>query len=183
METVVLTGPKHVGKSQTGAALAELLRVPFIDLDSRIESRTGKSPRTLYREGPDVFRNAETEALRSLIETIDAEKYGKRSIREVVAAGGGIVDNEAASALLQQEGILVVSIEVPVETAWERIRAEAERTGELPAFLNTENPQETHAALHRRRAAAARKLAGFTVSGAGTPQAIAWEIARAINKR
>ncbi|MDR2483554.1 MAG: shikimate kinase [Treponema sp.] len=167
METAVLIGPKHTGKTSVGRALAGLLDVPFIDLDEAVTARTGKTPRALYREGPEVFRAAETEALRSLLE----ETAGRR----VIAAGGGTADNAAASALLvNTAGVRLLYIEVSEETAWERIQLAAGRTGELPPFLNTANPRETHRALYTRRAAACRALAHITAAGENAaPEAIA----------
>ncbi|MDR0997648.1 MAG: hypothetical protein LBL70_01155, partial [Treponema sp.] len=69
MEIILLTGPKHSGKTSAGRALVRLLAektdpaASFIDLDELVEDRTGKSPRALYREGPEIFRKAEADAL------------------------------------------------------------------------------------------------------------------------
>jgi shikimate kinase len=79
---------------------------------------------------------------------------------------------------------VTVYLEVTADTAWERIRAAAEETGELPPFLNTENPQETHAALHARRGAAYREFASVTISAEGkTSKDIGREIAALIRNR
>jgi shikimate kinase len=164
---IILVGPKHSGKTSAGAALAARCSGRFIDLDELVEQRSGKSPRTLYAEGPEVFREAEAGALASLLE---AESGGRR----VIAAGGGVIDNPAALALIAAgKTLLPVYLNVSAETAWERIRG----AGELPPFLKTEHPMETHRALHRRRAAAYRKLARFTIEAEGkSPRQIALEI-------
>jgi shikimate kinase len=192
METVLLVGPKHSGKTSAGRALARLWAekdVPvlsFIDLDELVEDRTGKKPRALYREGPEIFRQAEAEALRSLF---DGEDQGRsrpglsgapdsdrgRAIR-IVATGGGLADNGAAmdllrDPLLKKSGrLLTVYLEVSAETAWERIEAAAEKTGELPPFLKTENPRETHRQLHRRREAIYREIADLSLKAGKTPE-------------
>jgi shikimate kinase len=156
---ILLTGPKHSGKTSTGKALAEILNAAFIDLDDRIKDRTGKSPRELYREGPECFRAAETGALESLF-------TGTAAGPLVAAAGGGLIDNASAMALLgsaEQTGTLIVYLEVSAETAWERIQRTAESTGELPPFLDTANPRETHTALHARRAQAYRARAAIII--------------------
>jgi shikimate kinase len=57
-----------------------------------------------------------------------------------------------------------------VESAWARIKAAADESGELPPFLNTDDPQKTHRQLHERRAKLYRELAGFTVSAGNTPE-------------
>jgi shikimate kinase len=176
METILLCGPKHAGKTSAGRALAALLSGAFIDLDECIEARTGKSPRVLYREGPGVFRQAEAEALDALLAPRDTA--GDRGPR-IIAAGGGLIDNPEALALLEKYGTAVTAcIEVSAETAWARISRNAEKDG-LPPFLNTENPRETHRALHERRAAAYRAWARVAVRGEGkSPEEIAGDVLR-----
>jgi shikimate kinase len=95
----------------------------------------------------------------------------------VLAAGGGIIDNEDALAILKGPRFRMVYLAVSAETAWERIRGEQERTGELPPFLNTADPLKTHRQLHERRAAAYGTLAELTIQGEGkSPEDIAGEI-------
>jgi shikimate kinase len=172
MKTVFLTGPKHAGKTSAGRALADLVSGVFTDLDEYIQQQTGKSPRTLYTEGPGVFRKAEAEALEDLLNK-EESRAGKPRI---IAAGGGIIDNPEALALCEKAGAASVYLEVSAGTAWERIRRAAEKDG-LPPFLNTANPRETHRALHERRAAAYQAWARFTVNGEKkSPQDIAGEI-------
>jgi shikimate kinase len=170
METVLLCGPKHSGKTSAGRALAALVSGVFIDLDEYLEKQTGKSPRTLYQEGPGVFRTAEAEALRRLL---GAREGGDKRTR-IIAAGGGLIDNPAALAL--PEKVITAYIDVSAETAGERIFRGAKKNG-LPPFLNTANPRETHRVLHERRAAAYRAWARLTVNGEGkSPEEIAGEI-------
>jgi shikimate kinase len=177
IRNIILLGPKHAGKTTIGRELAKLLGSSFIDLDELIEVRTGKSPRALYKESPETFRAAEIEALESLLfcplagdntaGRDDAPVRG-RGIPAVIAAGGGIIDNSRARDLLfTAGGLLLVSLEVSAETAWERVSAAAEQSGELPPFLNTENPRETHRLLHERRTAAYREIARIRVSEEG----------------
>jgi shikimate kinase len=168
---IIITGPKHSGKTSAGRALADFLKAPFIDLDELIENQTGKSPRVLYKEGVPVFRDAEAAALESLLtegETLSGTADGSPRIR-VIAAGGGLIDNPAALAVLEHSGpaAITVCLAVPTETAWERISAAARESGELPPFLNTVNPRETHAILHQRRERAYREWAAITVQAGG----------------
>lgn len=213
---IVLVGPKHSGKTSVGLVLAALLAGEFIDLDALIETQRGKSPRLLYIEGPDIFREAETQALESLIppesrqcrriapdgfrrapagmprgtvpkdmpeETFSAPEpgifpgKGKPPIR-IIAAGGGIIDNPKAMALLKGPGgPLLIYPEVSAETAWDRICLSV-RTGKgLPPFLDTDTPRDTHRRLHDRRAAAYKACAHLTIAaGEKTPEAIGREI-------
>ncbi|MDR0878896.1 MAG: shikimate kinase [Treponema sp.] len=182
MRTIFLIGPKHSGKTSAGKALAGHRCGSFIDLDEMIETRTGKSPRTLYKEGPEIFKKAETEALTALLHS---ENVNNAML--IVAGGGGLIDNSEALALLGAAGgkrssaegkFFLVYLEVSAETAWKRIKEAAEKSGELPPFLNTGNPEETHRALHERRAAAYKALADIVINAENKrPSEIAGEIA------
>jgi phosphatidylglycerol:prolipoprotein diacylglycerol transferase len=169
---VVLLGPKHSGKTSAGKVLADMLAVPFYDLDTLVEEKTGKSPRILYGQGKDVFCSAEYDALNAFLE---AGKTGGKTLSgfpAVLATGGGIIDNRKAAALLSGK-YTKIYLETAAETAWERIAA-----GPLPAFLPSENPKEAHRPLHERRAKAYKTFADITVpAGNKTPEKIAVEIA------
>jgi shikimate kinase len=163
---VFITGPKHSGKTSAGKILAALCSCDFFDLDDIITNQTGKSPRELYRESPDAFQKAESFAL--------AGFAGSQSGKRVIATGGGIIDNQEAIALLNKSGALIAYLSVSADSAWERIA----RSGELPPFLQTDNPRETHRALHERRAAAYRLMAKIVIQADGkTPEEIADEVA------
>ncbi len=183
-QVVTLVGPKHTGKTYAGKALARLIGGRFVDLDEFIEKRTGKTPRTLFEEGVEVFRDAEARAAEALAE-------GDAPAREapedhpgavlVVAAGGGLVDNPRALEALRRIGRLV-SLRVAAETAWERVAAAAERTGSLPPFLRGDDPQGTHRALHERRTAAYGRIADVEINAEGmNPIDLAEEIARSLS--
>ncbi|MDR1863116.1 MAG: shikimate kinase [Treponema sp.] len=168
VQIVLLTGPKHSGKTTAGRALAGPWGGRFIDLDDGVEKRTGKTPRTLFREGPEVFRAAEAEALAEVLESRE---------RIVAAAGGGLADNGGAMELLKKaRNLFIVCLDVPAETAWNRI-LETAAGGGLPPFLQSGNPRETHRRLHERRARVYRAIAHRVVSAGGkSPGAIAGEI-------
>jgi shikimate kinase len=183
---IFITGPKHSGKTAAGVSLAELLGAEFVDLDELVERQTGKSPRSLFKEGPELFRQAETRALASLMPASPPGTAGPGqggAPARVVATGGGLVDNAGALKLLLRpefsgKDTAIVCLEVSADTAWERIRGAARVRGEWPAFLNVENPRETNVAFHERRSAAYREIASLTVNGEGkSPEAIAREIA------
>jgi shikimate kinase len=183
---ILITGPKHAGKTASGAFLAGLLGAEFVDLDELVERQTGRSPRSLFKEGPEVFRQAEAQALAGILSLTLRGTAGRGQdggAAWVVAAGGGLADNAGALELLRQPGfsgddMAIVCLEVAADTAWERIRRTAQETGEWPAFLNGENPRETNAALHARRSDAYRKLATLTVNGEGkSPETLGREIA------
>ncbi|MDR1836042.1 MAG: shikimate kinase [Treponema sp.] len=180
MEDIILTGPKHSGKTSTGKALALICSCDFIDLDELILQRTGKSPRQLYNESPAIFQKAEAETIATLFKTgfvgwNSDGSYGETEGRRVIATGGGIIDNAEATAALKKPGAVTVCLDISAESAWDRI-ANAPG-GELPPFLRTENPRETHRVLHERRAAAYLQFADVVIDAEGkTPEEIAKEI-------
>ncbi|MDR2964426.1 MAG: shikimate kinase [Treponema sp.] len=174
MDKIILTGPKHCGKSTAGELLASIISGSFIDLDTEITQKTGKTPRELYKENPAVFQKAEAEALTSLA-GVDCDR------KRIIATGGGIIDNPDAVthlSLLKNSGVKIVYLNISAAAAWERITAGSK---ELPPFLQTNTPQETHHALHERRATAYLKFADIVIDVEGkTPSAIASEIASVI---
>jgi shikimate kinase len=184
-KTVLIVGPKHSGKSQCACALGKLLGWEVIDLDELVEKQTGKCPRALYKEEPAIFMKAETEALASLVKPAEWENPSQpERANLVIAAGGGLIDNHKALALLPKPSvppasreIILVCLDVSPETAWQRI-LDTGAGGELPPFLNTENPRETHLAIHERRAFAYKSIANITVSAENkSPEEAAMEIA------
>lgn len=166
MNDIILTGPKHSGKTSAGRILASLCSCVFIDLDELITQKTGKSPRQLYIEGASVFQMAEAQAITDCISASGQE-------RRVIAAGGGIIDNQDAIDIIKKAGSTTVFLRISAETAWQRISGK----GELPPFLQTDNPQETHRVLHERRAAAYLQFTNIVIEAEEkTSEEIAKEI-------
>lgn len=84
---VFLVGLRCTGKSETGARVARLLSLPFVDIDREVEDATGRSPDEMIRVGDEAaFREAEGEALRRVAFSRAAS---------VVATGGGAALHEA----------------------------------------------------------------------------------------
>ena len=171
-QSILITGPKHSGKSLSARALGKIMGCDSVDLDEVIEKQTGKTPRALFIEGPEIFKKAEALALASLIQGRQRQRF------RIISAGGGLIDNSEALALLSmRREIIVAYLDVSAETAWQRI-ARSAAGGELPPFLNTPKPKETHLALHERRAGAYKALALITISAEDkSPEEIAQEIA------
>ena len=169
MESIILTGPKFSGKTSTGRVLALLCSCEFIDLDDMILQKTGKTPRELYAEDPEKFRDAEANELTGIIES-------GRIIpgRRVIGTGGGIIENPKAIAMLENVGGTIVYLNISADSAWNRIS----KDGDLPPFLKTANPRETHRNIHNRRSVAYPKLAKLIIETEGkNPNMIAQEIA------
>ena len=175
---IIVMGPKHSGKSQCVRALGKIAGLETADLDELIESRTGKSVRALFLEAPHLFRKAEADALEALLEQFKPLCQSKqKQTCLVIAAGGGIVDNTEALALIRTlKEASFVYLHVSAETAWQRIVNAAKASG-LPPFLNTENPKETHTTLHERRAGQYKAIAHLAINAENkSPEEIADEI-------
>ena len=120
---VALCGIKHCGKSCLGNALAHTLGVPFFDTDALLEADAGKPVRALYREvGETRFRELEAETVRKFIASAPSPA--------VVALGGGVVSNPFLAPNDLHALGLIVWMDVPVPTAFERMAREG-----LPPFL------------------------------------------------
>lgn len=169
MKKIILLGPKHCGKTSVARALGE-----YIDLDEEITRLTGKTPRQLYNEGVAIFQKAEADSLRQIATCYPQRSFQRLLPATCLAAGGGIIDNPEAVEILKKIDAVKIYLDISAETAWQRISA----SGELPPFLKTENPKETHRALHEKRAACYKLLADTVIQADGkSPQQIAEEIA------
>ena len=120
---IALCGIKHCGKTRLGVALAKTLGVPFFDTDALMEADAGKTVRALYRElGEEHFRELEAETVRRF--------HASAPQKAVVALGGGVVSNPALSPDDLHALGLIVWLDVPVPTAFERMAREG-----FPPFL------------------------------------------------
>lgn len=105
---VVVVGMPASGKSTVGQEVAELLGVPFCDVDQLIEERTGKLIREIFSDdGEEAFRAIEREVS---FEAINGDG--------VVSLGGGAVTSDAIRTALAS--VPVAWLEVSVATATRR---------------------------------------------------------------
>jgi shikimate kinase/3-dehydroquinate synthase len=100
---LVLVGFMGAGKTTIGAEVAGRLGRVFVDTDEVLDVHV------LEHDEP-AFRAAEAKAVRSALASPPA----------VIAVGGGAVETPEVQALLREE--LVVLLDVDVETAWTRTR-------------------------------------------------------------
>ncbi len=137
---IILLGIKHCGKSTLGRMLASQFRCPFFDTDDIITEMTGRTPREIYQEeGEQAFMEAEARACEHLehnLASLDEDEH-------IIAAGGGICNNQQALDSLQRLGFFLF-LEVPEEVAAQRILNEIEwedgTMKNLPAYIARENP-------------------------------------------
>ena len=163
---LALVGFMGAGKTTIGRIVAQRLAIPFFDLDTEIETASGKTVRAIFEEeGEPEFRRRE----RVYVE-------GAAALREgVFAAGGGtFVAEENRRAMLR--GGIAIFLDVPFEALVRRVPAKADR----PLFGD---------AAQARRLLEERvpfyKMAGLSLSltGRETPDAAAEELLRKLEER
>jgi shikimate kinase len=115
VRAVFLVGFMGAGKSTVGLALSRKLGWAFEDLDDRIQARERRSIEQIFQQsGEPAFRQAEHEALRSLIEGLGA------SSPTVVAVGGGAFAQANNAALLEEAGFSAIFLDAPVKELFRR---------------------------------------------------------------
>ena len=115
---LALCGFMGCGKTTVGKALAERLRLPFLDLDDDIRQATRQSIAALFDQlGEEGFRRLETRQLRQALES---------DTPGVLALGGGCPLSEQNAALLRQHTTLLL-LDTPFELCYERILADEGR--------------------------------------------------------
>ena len=135
MDSIIIVGMKHSGKSSLGKGLAAYFSLEFFDTDKIIEEKTNMSVRNLFVEkGEQAFKDAEVESCKFLLERV------KTSNPLIIATGGGICDNPEAIKILKSIGKFAL-LNVPEKTCLERILRNSKRTGSLPGYISRENPK------------------------------------------
>jgi len=112
-----LIGPTGAGKTTVGRQIAELYRLPFLDLDQEIEARTGAAVSLIFDlEGEAGFRRRESAMLESLTT--------RNGI--VLATGAGAVLPAANRQVLASRGF-VVWLDTTVEAQLMRLERDRQR--------------------------------------------------------
>lgn len=97
-KNIILVGMPGSGKSSLGKKLAEVLNKQFIDTDSEIEKKEGKTVAEIFAEGGEkLFRNIESEVLENCL----------KNTNSVIATGGGSVISRDNRERMRQSGFLV----------------------------------------------------------------------------
>jgi XRE family transcriptional regulator, aerobic/anaerobic benzoate catabolism transcriptional regulator len=115
---VALLGLRGAGKSTVGRRLARRLRVPFVELDRRVEEAAGLTLSEIFAlHGEDYYRRLERDALARLI--AEARPL-------VLATGGGLVASRITySTLLRRT--LTVWLRASPEDHWNRVVQQGDR--------------------------------------------------------
>ena len=160
-ERIVLVGFMGAGKSTVGRVLARRLGWSFLDMDERIEERTGRRIADFFRErGEAAFRSEELRV---------AQELRSRS-RWVIATGGGAFAEPATREALK-EGAFTVYVAGDFETLAARVPADGSR------------PLAADREIMRRLLAEREpdyRSADLTVDGTEAPEAVAGRIVAAV---
>ncbi len=170
---IALLGLRGAGKTTIGRRLARRLRVPFIELDRRIEEAAGLSLSEVFSlHGEAYYRRLEKDVLEQVL-------AAGRPV--VLATGGGIVTAPDTYALLRRQA-LTVWLRAEAEDYWNRVVQQGDRRpldqhpearAEFKRLLATREPlyaQATHVVDTSRLDVdeAAQAIAGVvTAAGAG----------------
>ena len=138
---IYLIGFSGTGKSLSGIRAAELLRLPFVDMDDLIEYRTRKSiPEIFEEDGEDVFRKIETDILCEL-----SDKSSR-----VVSTGGGVPVRELNRRIMRNSGVIIHLTATP-ETIHKRLTTRQSSNRTLRPLLGDDAPQQRIANLLAER--------------------------------
>jgi len=124
-----LYGPSGSGKSTIGKLLAQILEIPYLDLDEEIETRSGQTiPNLIAEHGELKFRDIESKILHKSIHDPDL----------VVSLGGGALLSDENRTLVESNG-KVVFLETNLSTLSTRLTQDENQrpllTGELEISL------------------------------------------------
>lgn len=125
--TICLIGMMGSGKSSVGRELSGLLSLPFVDLDSYIESKTGrKIPEIFAEEGETAFRKMECEALDEILDDGGkATQDGFAGNGIVLSLGGGtLTSGENAEKIARKT--LCIYLKATADTLVRRLEGEAQ---------------------------------------------------------
>lgn len=115
---IALLGLRGAGKTAVGRRLARRLRVPFVELDRRVEQAADLSLSELFSlHGEDYYRRLERDALNEVL----AERRGM-----VIATGGGIVTAADTYAQLRRSA-LTIWLRAKPEDHWDRVVRQGDR--------------------------------------------------------
>lgn len=114
--TVFLCGFMGCGKTTTGKIIAKKLGVGYVDTDELIVKSEGRTIPEIFSEmGEPYFRRVEAETVKSLC-----------TRKAVVSCGGGALLNRETAEYAMKNGV-VVFLDVPFETCYERIANDSNR--------------------------------------------------------
>lgn len=167
---VVLVGLMGAGKSTVGRRLAEMLSLPFADVDHAIEEAANLSVAEIFEKfGEAHFRDGERRVFARLIDEADGKGM-------VIAAGGGAFSDQATRAM-----ILDRAIPVWLDSDDATLAERATRRDTRP-LLREGDPQAKLAELRAKRLAEYGAAPIWVKSGRGAHRRVALDIVKGIER-
>lgn len=134
---IVFTGYRGTGKSAVGKRVARALGIPFLDTDTLIEERAGKSiPEIFSEDGEARFREYEREVISSLPKT-----------GVVIGTGGGVVTDPVNMEYLRADTTCIL-LSADADIIAQRLEREPR-----PPLTDLSPKEEIEEMLARRREA------------------------------
>jgi shikimate kinase len=162
VRNIYLVGFMGAGKSSIGRALAERLRLAFVDLDEHLVTEFGMPIHEVFeRHGEESFREAERRALRWAVGLEGA----------VVATGGGAFCSTANRGLIHAAGGRSVFLDVPWQVVERRLAGDH---SDRPKFVDVETARQLYA---DRRTHYLQADCTVELTGSESPQEAAEQIA------
>lgn len=167
---ISLLGLRGAGKTTIGRRLARRLRVPFVELDRRIEQASDLSLSELFSlHGEEYYRRLERDTLQHVL----AEHRPM-----VLATGGGIVTSPETFALLRHR-TMTVWLRAKPEDHWNRVVRQGDRR---PMADHPQAMADLRALLASREALYAQAAHAIDTTGA-SPDRIVDAIESVIQNR
>jgi XRE family aerobic/anaerobic benzoate catabolism transcriptional regulator len=118
LPVVALLGLRGAGKSTVGRRLARRLRVPFVELDRKVEEAAGLALAEIFAlHGEEYYRRLEKDTLTRILDE-------GRPL--VLACGGGLVTAGDTWALLRRRA-LTIWLRAQPEDHWNRVVQQGDR--------------------------------------------------------
>lgn len=115
---LALLGLRGSGKTTIGRRLSRRLRVPFVELDRKVEARAGRGLGEIFSlHGEDYYRRLERETLVDLLANPQSM---------VIAVGGGLVTSPETFALLRRMAT-TVWLKARPDDYWNRVVRQGDR--------------------------------------------------------
>ena len=122
---IILVGMMGAGKTTIGKLLSNQLAFNFIDLDRKIEKKSGVKINTIFEiEGEEGFREREYSALNDAL----AEE------KVIISTGGGVVVKDINRSLIQKSEAMVVYLKASLDILLGRLKNDKTRP-----MLNKDN--------------------------------------------
>jgi len=125
---LILTGFMATGKSSVGPMVARRLGWEFVDVDTMVVARAGKSIAQIFADhGEAHFRQLEREAVAQLTSDRRRCPHCHGPFPEVISTGGGVLVDQSNCAALKRVGVIVCLSARPEVVAARVERSKAKR--------------------------------------------------------